>query len=486
MKIHGLRVLLVVLLLSPLFLAILSLPAPNLSHKGDLTEALFMSVYQSTMSASLSLLTGLFGALGLCSISSKRVLGWTESLMMSPIWLPSLFVILSILNLLTHLGRFPFGFWGVVIIHTSTYFGFISVVLFRAIQSKMGRQLEVALVAGASRYQALKWIVIPQLKIDLIKSFCLVFVLSLTGLSAPLLVGNGISVTLDVFAYYQLQAPGGLAVAHGIAWIEVVILTFIGLYLSRQNHPRVQQTSHVKVIGSRLMLTLSIGFSVALIATNATSFFKGLSLLQKHQEIFLLLPGALFGTFMVANLAAGVTLLLSLISIYSSPHRGLRKWILSISTPSYVLIGLALYYYGPRDEVSSILKTGVGLSIALFPGLYRWVLDTDLEGLRDQVHIARIQGANVSQIFWKILLPQMSQQVGLACALAFLWAAGDFALSGIILRGDQTLALLIESLMSAYRLELSTLLMSLLVVLSLVGAFFYTSVCYVIGRKSIS
>jgi ABC-type Fe3+ transport system permease subunit len=122
----------------------------------------------------------------------------------------------------------------------------------------------------------------------------------------------------------------------------------------------------------------------------------------------------------------------------------------------------------------------------LFPGLYRWILDSDLEGLRDQVHIAQIQGAHPFQIFSKILLPQVSQQLGLVGALAFLWAAGDFSLSGILSSGDSTLALLIESLMSAYRLELSTLFMSMLVIFSLAGASFYTSVCYVIGRKYIS
>ena len=72
-----------------------------------------------------------------------------------------------------------------------------------------------------------------------------------------------------------------------------------------------------------------------------------------------------------------------------------------------------------------------------------------------------------------------------ACRLAGIasfWAVGDFALGKLLLPQDVTLSLLIESLLSSYRLNAAMALMSLLLVLGICCYLFFWSLQFVYSK----
>ena len=67
--------------------------------------------------------------------------------------------------------------------------------------------------------------------------------------------------------------------------------------------------------------------------------------------------------------------------------------------------------------------------------------------------------------------------------LGALWACGDFALSGMLLGDDMTLALQMKSLFTNYRLEQALVLLIPLVILSVIIFLIFQGLSYVCRRS---
>jgi thiamine transport system permease protein len=81
------------------------------------------------------------------------------------------------------------------------------------------------------------------------------------------------------------------------------------------------------------------------------------------------------------------------------------------------------------------------------------------------------------------LIPQLSKELGLIGALAALWASGDFALSSLVAYQDLTVAMLVDELMSSYRLELATWLMAPMLLAGFGCGALFLGAGYVTSRK---
>ena len=142
----------------------------------------------------------------------------------------------------------------------------------------------------------------------------------------------------------------------------------------------------------------------------------------------------------------------------------------SFVSPGVSFIGFALLILPFYGKLVVIFKWILGLSLLLFPWLYRFRGERALERLNSQVETARFLGAGWGLIFQKILWPSNRSIYFLCAGLASFWACGDFAYSLIVSSGHWNLSLMLYDLFSSYRLEEGIVLAWLLLG---VGAFVF-------------
>ncbi|MBO9668082.1 MAG: iron ABC transporter permease, partial [Bdellovibrio sp.] len=156
---------------------------------GELWWAFKNSFLQAFLSATLSLFIGGWASLGILNFASGRGrkfrLGM-EILCLLPNFLPPLFVLLAILNVV---DPFPMGIIGISIVHTMMNFGLVAVLLAGVIENKVGGVAELSLVEGSGRLRFLFKGMLPMLKKDLWLLGLFIFVVSFGSFSVPLIVG---------------------------------------------------------------------------------------------------------------------------------------------------------------------------------------------------------------------------------------------------------------------------------------------------------
>ena len=141
---------------------------------------------------------------------------------------------------------------------------------------------------------------------------------------------------------------------------------------------------------------------------------------------------------------------------------------------------LLLPFYG---ELAVLVKWTVGLSLILFPLIYRFQGERALERLSHQVGTARFLGAGWGLVFRDILWPQSRSLFFLCAGLTSFWACGDFAYSLIVSSGHWNLSLLVYDFFSSYRLNEAILLSWLLLFLSFFVFLFWLGVAFVFDKK---
>jgi thiamine transport system permease protein len=149
------------------------------------------------------------------------------------------------------------------------------------------------------------------------------------------------------------------------------------------------------------------------------------------------------------------------------PHAALDRFLNGYLAPSATITGFALLLLPGEEDWTDFLKLMTALTLISYPLLYRWIVHSAFANVRAQVITARALGAGWGMIVNELVMPQAAPQVLRACGLAALWAAGDFAISGIVAGQLNTLPLLMEDLMGNYRIEAAQLLMLPLAVIGL-------------------
>ena len=107
------------------------------------------------------------------------------------------------------------------------------------------------------------------------------------------------------------------------------------------------------------------------------------------------------------------------------------------------------YFFDDQVYFSWIL----GLAILFFPALYRWAVESSLQGVENQIQTGACLGAGQGLIFKKIVWPQCKYSFFFLGGVAGFWAAGDFAFTMITSQGESHLALAASQLLKRYRIE---------------------------------
>lgn len=451
-----------------------------------LTTSLLMSCAQAALSAMSAMLFGAIGGLGLVSMARSKWRWVMELFLLLPAWIPPLFVILAALNFVTNWFQFPFGIAGVVLVHVLMNVGLVAVSITRALENRLGGQLELAWIEGAPRWKFLGKVAWPQLKEEIASLFLLVFGFCFTSFAVPMVVGGGSLATLEVLLYQELLHGQGLGSGLVVALIEFLFLVAVGLLLVKNPVGEKSESKNLSFIAWCPGLTLPLLSTLIVLLGGGWSLVAGWKQFTEWPELSASLPQLMLTSFWVAlSVSSAVVTGVALVA-FLLPQNSFRRVLMIWGMSSTVVVGVAFMSLANESTTWNLLKLVLGLVILFFPALYKWLGDGPISRLREQVDVARSLGASWFLLWRRIILPQIAKDLSWIGALASLWATGEFALSNMILSQDMTLALVVESFMSSYRLELASFLMIPLTLTALAGALLWVIFGYVCNQKYLS
>jgi ABC-type Fe3+ transport system, permease component len=444
------------------------------------------SFYQAFLSAVFSLVIGAVAALGLISYKAhakKPVRVLLEVLCLVPNFLPPIFILLAVLNVIE---PFPMGVLGIAIVHTVINYGLVAVLIAGLIEAKFGRYIEVAFIEGSTRWQFYREVLFPLLKKDLLLIGLFVFVVCFGSFSIPLIVGGARGTTVEVLIYEKIRLSSDWGGAVLLAFLQSIFIFAISFIAQKGKSSPATSIANMDLIKWPAGVVVIGLISLLYIGGYAEGLFEGIQFISSFYEI----QSALWWNFF-GSLTIGITVGLLcygglLLIAYSFPKKWFEQFLNGYVAPSTSLACFCLLLIGPNGGVWTFIKIPLALTLLSLNSLYRMGWDGSLESLRSQISVARTLGASPELIFKEILFPQITKRAGLLAGIASIWACGDFAVSRILAHRDISIAMMTETLMSGYRLNQAILLSSLIIVAALICFVFIIGVSRVLGRKSLS
>lgn len=435
------------------------------------------SVIQAVLSSVVSLFLGAWLCFGV--FQAKKYFGLVfasilQNLLILPSLLPSLFAILCLVNLIE---PFPMGIIGVVIIHSFMNAGLVSFFFERIIYQKLAPSLELCLVEGSSAFLYLKT-VFNWIKSDIFGIGLFVFVLCFSSLSVPLLVGGGKATTIEVLIYEKIKISGNFEQGLLIALLQLALIYLFSSVSFSDLQRTTKKSDNVSLLASKFGFAILVGFIFLPVIFFLKESLLGWSQVQSipglQSAVFeVLIPSVAFAVG-TGILIAFLFLVLSLTGFHDRLFLLLQKFL--APSTAFLCFSLLLMLISIKGEggIQAWIIWSVGFAYLVLPTLFRWGWSQELSSLRNQIEVAEVMGAGKKQIFFEIILPQVSKPLALLSGVGAFWALGDFAMGKFLIGEPKTLSMLIETLLSAYRLQAALALMGLLLVLGLIiMALFY-------------
>lgn len=450
----------------------------------ELLWAFKNSFSQAFLSALFSLLIGAWVAFGLISFTDgyrRHYRLILEVLCLLPNFLPPLFTLLSILNFI---DPFPMGVIGITIAHTIINFGLVAVMLANIIENKIGNLAELAYVEGASRWQFLSKAFWPILKNDLMLLFLFVFTVCFGSFAIPLIVGGGKGTTMEVLIYEKIRLSSNWSEAVVLAFVQSAFIFGISYFARRGQAVSSERMVNLRILRmfsgiAALLLIMIFGF-----LGYAQGVVEGFRQISAFYELQSPLLWNFFGSLVMGVLVGLLSFGSLLVIAYCWPKPWFEKFLSGYMAPSTALCCFAFLIMGTNESFWPFIKIPLAFNLLCLASLYRMGWDGVLRSLEGQISIARTLGANSTQIFKEVLLPQISKRAALFAGVAAVWASGDYSVSRILAHRDVTLAMMTETLMSSYRLGMATVLSLSLVVCGVICFFVMMGVGNVFSRKS--
>lgn len=477
--------LIVLAFLTPLLILVAHLGEVRFPDASEIWPYIASASWQGFWSGTLSLIIGAFIAIGLLSVSSDHFRRALEICFLIPSLLPGIFIVLSILQISSLFQFHPIGYGGVIAANVAMSAGLVGVFLQRAFRNKVGGFAELAYIEGASPWQTLKTVT-PLLGRDLLSMFLGVFIFSFLGFSIPLILGGLEAATLEVQIYRKVLAEGAISEALALCLLQVVFIALFAQIIPLRAQGKRVTHAYLEFLGNRFALVMLFVLTAILLMAPATNLMSGAEAVLANEFLRGLVIKAAASTFIIAVTAGLLTVLLGMLMVYLWPPCFIERFFIAYSAPSAVLIGFGFYLLGVQSAplIVQLLVLGFVLGTFFWPSLYRLSFHLAADSLRGQYEIAHQMGASAFQVFREVAWPQMRPTVFMMAALTALWAAGDFGISSILSIGDSSLALLVKSLISRYRLAEATFILWILVLVAILSALIFVGVSRVGNRKS--
>lgn len=412
------------------------------------------SVILGLVTATFVTAAGLFMAWGLQWLKSRneslgQLVSW---LLMIPIYLPPFFIILSFLYWLSFA---PLGVFSCAFVLGLSYLGFAAVFFSSAFSERVGDLSEVGQVFGVSRWKFLRTI-FPLLVPVLVAFFVFVFAGAFSSFSVPLVLGGGKGTTVEILVYEKVRISFDLKSAVVFSTLQSLFLALVTFKFPFEVGSLKIRRSSGDFLKSKVFVIPLIGYLIFILGPwMIHPFAEGrlaLNQLNSAPGFIELFVQALLKSLQISFFSAVVTFLFSLvcISLWINQRSLLfLRLMFPISVALLGLVGIIL-----TDRFRSPLMVYVLLNLVLiFPLLYRLFLWPGLSLLKDQFQVADVLGASPGHVLRKIALPQLAQGLATVVGMSFLWTLGDFALVRYFFPSGSTLTLLIENLMSSYRIQ---------------------------------
>ncbi|MCZ0932180.1 MAG: hypothetical protein OXJ52_03395 [Oligoflexia bacterium] len=441
-----------------------------------------MTVFQAGAGAFLSLLLALLASRGLLSLANKKYYFFVEAVVLLPCLVPPLILALSLVHWVELMSAFPFGLTALIISQTLTYTGLCSIAITRVLLKHSSFLSEWAYVHKISPFHFFRVLIKTVLLKDIKILFILVFTSAFTSLSLPLLVGGSSFFSLEFFIYENLKNPSLWPQALALILFQSFFIFFICWRAFSQESSYDKSLSYKKIYLIPRRVFLIIPFCAVVLSVGGLFFISDKMAFKKLLSLSSLILSAGLNSVILSLGVGGLTLFLLTALCFSYQNVKARKWIASFTPPGVSFMGLAFLILPFYSQAFVLIKWALGLTLLLFPWLYRFRGERAMEKMSFQVETARILGAGWGLIFKEILWPNNRSLFFLCAGLASFWACGDFAYSLIVSSGHWNLSLVVYDLFSSYRLGEAVLLSWLLLGVSFFVFLFWMSFVFVFDK----
>jgi thiamine transport system permease protein len=475
---------LVSFLLSPFFILLYLSPGKFSIDAAETWWAFKNSAWQALFSGLLCLLLGTVSALGLLWSQQRKIPihATLIGLCLLPQFLP---VVITLLGLMNGLQPFPMGLVGIIICHAFSYFGMTAVLILNQINEVLPRYAEVAQISGANKFLFWRKIGFPLIRKDLLLIYIYLVAIFFSSFSIPLVVGGGRGTTLEVLIYEKMRLSTDWSPAIMLSFIQSGVLLLLSLISlkSRASYSSGNRPPHYygSIWGVLPLALIMAGFF--------TGFFSGLisgieqiKSLEMYQEDLIYVSFNSLALALITYLFLRTFMYLFCWLVEVPPL--LNTFLNGYIAPSVALTAFGFLVLLPMEPGWSYFKIPLVFLLLSFGAVYRLGWGERLNSLKSQVQVAWTLGASRSQILNQVVWPQMKSQTHWMAGLVATWACGDFAVSRILSTRDFTLPLVLESLLTSYRMGIASLLSLLLVVLCLICFLIVVGLDYVNRRKS--
>ena len=471
-------------LLSPFLLFCFRLKTLALPQDGyQWILVFFATSFQAGAASVFSLALGILGSRGLIAFAKKRYYPWLEGLILLPCLIPSLLLALSFIHLIEKIMNFPFGIFALIVAQTLTYTGLCTVVFTRAILKSAPLLSEWVYLHTPSFFLFLKGLLQTVLFKDLKTLFVLVFAGAFTSLSLPLLVAGSPFLSLEFFIYEHLKDPNLWPQALFLILLQSVFIFFICWkgFAPSQAFDHSWRFQNIYIFPKTFFILIPL--SSVFFSLGGLFFISNLQVISQLWSLYPLIVSASFNSLILSLGVGSLTFVTLLLICLSFQNLKARRFIASFTPPGVSFMGFTLLIWPFYSQMAILIKWSLGLSLLLFPLVYRFLGEQVLERLSKQVKTARFLGASWPLISQDILWPQTQSAFFLCAGVASFWACGDFAYSLIVSGSHWTLSLLVYDLFSSYRLEEALILSWFLLILSSFVFSFWIGVAFVFNRK---
>ncbi len=480
---NALAGLFVLFLFLPYFVLFFQIGSWGKIQVNEYLHVLVRATAHSAASAVISLYLGYWGARGLITFSGKtrKII---ETVIIIPNFLPTLFVVLSMLSIL---NPFPFGFWGIVIAQTILNVGLSSVLLANLLENNLGTIIEHAIVDGASG-ELIRKTLFKLLFNELVVLFLFIFSVCFTGFQIPLLLGNGgMPWGLEVLIYEKIKVLNSWSEAFSLSVLQSFLIFVFAIFLPAREKKSIEYKPNLTPYNLKPAIIIPL---ICVLASFSGSFYGVLKGWIQIQELSILKSNLIsqsIGT-LTLGLTTGVICFVFLSGLlFAFPHIKFQKIIFAYIAPSLVLTGFIFLLIANKSSQGFVfVEIALGLNLIFFPVLYKMKFFDVLQELNSQNEMAKLLGASPLKIFRNITFPQALPSLCFLSAASAFWASGDFALSGIVSGQDFSIALLIRGLVGNYRLEIANVLIWWMLFLGIICYLFFLGINYVFGKKLIS
>jgi thiamine transport system permease protein len=472
------------LLLSPCLILFFLSPHLVMPQKAEIFWALGNSFIQAFLSAFLTLILGFIVALGYIRIPPERfvVKSFFEVLCLITQFVP---VIVSLVGILNLIQPFPTGIVGMVTVHAFLNFGLAAILLSQHMQTVWGETSDVARTLGVTRFLYWRKIGVPQIKNEIGLVFLYLFSMFFTSFSVPLIVGGGRGTTLEILIYEKMRLSSDWSAAVVLAWVQIIFIFILSFLVIKNKKTPVKRDHDMTWLGSYAGAALLLILMTGLFVGYSSGLTEGW--IQRHE---LSTFGNDFAFGFMNSVILGLVTFILVIGVFKAialvgilPY-WLDRFLNGYLAPSTSLSCFAFLVILPAEHIWSYIKIPLAFTILSIPALYRMGFGERLKDLHAQIEHAQLLGATSYVTFRDITWPQIKSQARFLGALVATWACGDFAVSRILSTQDFTLGLIVQTLLSTYRMSLASLVSVLLLLACFVCFFLIMGWDYVDRRKS--